>query len=361
MTQVPSGFQPEPGQLRCGDSWPDKITVDGMIPGTGGYGSDRTKTLLAVATMPSGNDWYSYDGAAEREFIEEITFRLGQVDGDIFNADQQGDLSLEEVAAVRYLTTIARNNLARVRNIYLFWNGDLEVHPQTGVRLAKDDPSGRISEWPLQAGASLDQYMPECANKSNEWVSDQELMWTESTEPMRSGETGLNMAHLRYYYCHGLGRKQERAKDRERIRRLTIDAASAVRCAHFGVTRMKLYNEAYKEWSRHQTGLGFGQTPGEFVPQLGFEQRPGEYIPPMGFAIPPDLPGIPDPDTPDLEPEEPVPAGFGEAAPEVPVGAPAPGPIVPVSEPLLSKPLPYIIAGVGTIVATGVVIAVLGR
>ena len=350
MAKVPSGFQAEPGQSSCGNSWPDLITVNGMIPGTGGYGSDRTQSLLPVATMPSGNDWYSYDGAAERKFIEDIKYRLGQVDTERFTAGQRGDLSLKEADAVRYLANLARNNLERVQNIYRFWNGELEVHPQTGSRLPVDAPAPRHpgsgsnlrSEWPLQAGVSLAKYMSECTNKSDEWV-----------------ETSEGPRVVRLYYCHGIEIRIERVEDRERIRRLIIDAAAAVRCAHFGLWRMTLYNQALKKWREHQTGLGFGQRPGEYVPPLGFEQRPGEYVPPLGFGFPPELPVIPDPETPEPEePEEPIPTGFGEPTPPVPT---PPVPMVPVAEQVRSKPLPFIIAGASTLVVTGVVLAIMSR
>ncbi len=291
MARVPAGFQPEPGESRCGASWPRSITVTGEIPGTGGYGRDRKHALPRVGTLPGQT---SYDTADERRFIEQVSASAERVGNEYRDASQARDITPEEGELIRYLLQLATSNLARAQNLYAYWRGD-GAHPQTGERLQ--------SEWPLPAGDDIDRYIAECAGRRGEWVEDRELV-------------GAEVQVIRSYYCPGSAQYLQRQKDRNSIRRLLEDAAAAVRCAHFGLWRMVLYNAAYAQWSAQQTGMGITARPGEFVPPLGVQQRPGEYVPPLGFAAPPELPRILDPDEPepdDVFPEEP--GLYGETPP----------------------------------------------
>lgn len=338
MAKVPSGFQPEEDEPRCGDSFSRQITVTGVVPGTGGYGSDLTKVLKLVASEPHG-DWYSRDSAEEQSFIENILYTSNRVERDLAAAVLREQLTEAQADSVAYLINLSKRNILRVELLYEYWEGEA-AHPQTGSSLPVDDTSGRASEWPLPEGDDLYNYLPACRGLTGEWVDDRQLM-------------GSEVQHLRYYYCPSSESHAQRKRDRAAIRELLINAARAVRCAEFGLWRQVLYNEAYEVWSQHSTGLGYQREPGEPPTVPPITARPGESGPQVRARVapppqpPPEvphillpepvgLPPIPDPDEPEPEPEP----ELGEAA-----RAPEPPPPAPAAEPPKKSKLPWLFAG----------------
>ncbi len=296
--KVPSGFTPEPGAQRCGDSWQDFLMVTGELPGTQGYGKDSKHSLPPVVsegaptkTVPGATPgtWYSYDTDAERKFVDGMAPSAKRVytELDAVNEGRLGNnsklrLTPMQIQEVQYLMDLHEANLDRVEALYAYWEGDRNLHPQTGEYTT--------NEWPLPAGDDIEDYVAECEGLSGKWVE----------------ETGFGFEGgtvLRSYYCPGGAGLARRAKDRNAIGRLLIDAAKAIRCAHWGLWRMALYGMERAAWDAGPGGRGIQQRPGEYTAPLGLQQRPGEYVPPIGFSnVPPeDLPPIPDPIEPDPE------------------------------------------------------------
>lgn len=357
MAKVPLSFQAEPGQARCGDSFAHSMTVTGEIPNRSGFGSDKKKWISKVTNWPAGN-WASFQSSKEGTFVEDVKMGRNRLEDDLIASAPS--LTTPQENAIIYLIRLVDANLAKVREVYDYWDGK-GPHPSTGVGLPHDFEHDRTSDWPLKTGDAIYQHVSECTGVSGQWVEDRELV-------------GQNVKMIRWYFCPDGAMREQRAKDRVWIRKLLLDSARAVRCGQWGVWRMRLYNEALTEWEEKYGGFGFKLPPGpppkpdpspfvpEGGPQFGIYQPPGEPPPPPGPEEPPPFQPadfIPPPPgdlpPPDDEPEEPdlgegpdaLPPPLGpEGLPPVP---PAPPPTTPGQPGIFSKKNLPLFVGAGAL------------
>lgn len=266
MTGVPLSYTPEPGSARCGNSFERNITVTGEIPGRNGYGGDLKHILPRVAKVPTGQ-WWSQESTKERTFVASVRNGLERARRDL--ADNLLQVGALDSLTIEYLFDLAEGNLERVDRIYAFWRGQ-GAHPETGNWLPADhnvpSPIGagtfsRRSEWPLTASDAIYEYLEECHGQSARWVEDRELV-------------GNTVQTVRLYFCPGDTTRQQRARDRAQILELLLDAARAVRCAHYGVWRLVLYKRAVQRWNAQYGDLPDLAAPTEPRPR----PRPGIQI-----------------------------------------------------------------------------------
>jgi hypothetical protein len=270
MTGVPRSFRPEPNYKRCGNSFERNLVVTGEIPGRNGFGSNRKHTIARIAVVPTTANWWSRQGASERQFTTAIVTRMGSVRNDA--AAEQPWIPYSQMQSIEWLLALAQGNLDRVAAIYLYWSGTGE-HPETGERLPVDEsaPSpvgagtyGRASEWPLTASDAIYEYVGECAGKSAAWVDDRELV-------------GGTVQHIRNYFCPGATTRAQRARDRKQILELLLDAARAVRCAQYGIWRVSLYRQSVQDWNNRYGDLPGFQQPGAQPPSGSPYQGAGGF------------------------------------------------------------------------------------
>ncbi len=315
MAQVPQRYQAEPGARFCGESYQQTITVTGEIPGRGGYGADRKHVVPRVAKLPTTPNFWSRRSGEEAAFRERVEAAASHLLTEIADARGKQAISADEAASLRYLVDLARSNLARVDELYAYWDG-AGVHPDHGTVLPSFE--GDVSDWPLPEGDRIEQHVAQCADVRGDWVEERALVGTE-------------VETIRWYYCPGSVGMGRRAADRASILRNLVDAAKAVRCAQWGLWRLVLVGEALAAWEEEYGGLGFVPGVGAPTPAgwgvadglvadvpTGVDPAdiPGpsvEPVPAWWAPDPEDLPelGIPEPTDTTLPPD--VGPGLGEA------------------------------------------------
>jgi len=303
----PNVFPSErPSQGGCGASWPDPLTVDGKIPGVS-FGHDYTVDLAPVApadAMRRNEGLLSWDG------LHEGTIR-GMIEEEISNLFEEAllfrdTLGTENYLAINNLIQHARAKFVEVDGIHKRWSD---------------------RRYPLK----MTKYNPQCSA-------------TSSGPGIPPGG-----ALSQFDRCPTAEENLQRVLDRDRIVELFVNACHFVRCAQFGMWRVKLYRDALRDWKNTPQGGAPDDLaptpPSSPTPPFGsgdFAAVPGDPVvpppvPPIpepppfpsdfgnGESIPdpgePDPPELPDPVTP--EDDEPSPTGEGEPAPTG-EGEPAP-------------------------------------
>lgn len=113
MSKVPAGYSPEPGAARCGDSYADRLIVDGKLPGKGLYGTDLQRELPG---RPLPQISYGANSPQEQELDADLRAEIGDIRERM---DLESFLfTPKRMQSIDWLLEAAEQHLDQIEDIY---------------------------------------------------------------------------------------------------------------------------------------------------------------------------------------------------------------------------------------------------
>lgn len=342
MSLPPTPAYPTIEGRPCGARWTSRKEVTGKLPRTS-YGTQFSHIVEPIIRNRDVVEQIAWSGDSLEALIGEIDDRIFELENLVAtkspSATEPGEfakygLTRDEQRSLRWLLIRARAYLIDAEQIWNAW---------------VDRPNGN---WPLDEEDTVWTFSPQCYGRP-----EGEVIEVGDGRPLR----------LR---CPTYSEYLKRPQDRRAIASLISDALAHVWCAEYGYWKLRTYKDAVE---------GFERLPASQIDDLtlpGFDPQPspafGDELaapttpidPCRDFAI-----GCPPGEAPDPEIGD-CPTGFCPEEPEEDPGAtpeafpapPAPQPPTePTEAPLARYRTPILIAGAGTLVATGLAFAVMRR
>lgn len=336
----------EPGAV-CGHTWASPIVVRGTLPN--GFGYDRFVMLSPVIDEIPRTDFgtgipdvvaellgVGYGGPVEDAVRDELERKIADLQAAAEAAGPHGEgwLTSEQVYTVNRALRQAQQQLDAARDVQRAW---------------RDRKTG---SWPLLYADRLDNFLAaadpqQCAGIG--WYG----RWVEGR-----GRTGK-------VRCPDQLEVTTRPKARQFVYELFVDAATWIRCAEFGLQRMRLYAQSRRDYIPAEGGgLRIPTPPQRQIPgpgELGVPFQPPEPEGPSSAEPIPERRNVPvapgasaAPFVPTWPPDYPMPKdGAAPALPPPPI--PPEALPTPSAEPVQTPSTSKAALGIVGLIAVGIV------
>lgn len=264
MPAVPKSYPSYASGQPCGADWNEPVIVTGEIPGKRGFGEEIQDVLAPLPVSlnglfaAQGLDIPFYDRADE---VQVIIADVGD------NVSQARHLTRKEKRSLRWLVDHAQAELDAAIFLSNKW-----VERSRGT-------------WPLWIADTLPGFTLQ--------FSDEPFCGGGTRAHGSTGGIIIEIPGIGGIRCPTPEEQDQRAVDREQVRQHLDWALQHVRCAQYGLTRLKLYRQAVDKWKKSpQAGRPGGLTTVP-TPPIGDITAP----PPAPFdAELPDTKKLPRPD-----------------------------------------------------------------
>lgn len=289
----PYGY-PGPKGYPCGQGWKEAFIVTGEIPQTNGFGKSHTRTLAPIVVdLQRGGSRLGWDGEYETERREQMLNRGEQILAQLRTSETL--LSPGEVASIEWLLGQAIAELDATVKIHDQWKNRAE------------------GTFPLWYGDKLKDF----PSANGEWCTDPDNVLSPPGPQYGVQVPGRDGGKV---ICPTRTELKRRPKDRRAIADHFVDAAHHLRCAEYGLWRLRLYRQALADWYN----TFWAQAPDDLVARPKQPWQPGKVIaqPKPGKPGLLGLPPIVDPPPPNPPGEvlppaaEPVDPATGKTGPE---------------------------------------------